>query len=69
MIKVTNKNGFTLDFDTAVEYMDDSICDYISRHEDDIVLLTEQDYFTFYEYAHERVFGEEWELSKANPCC
>ena len=28
---------------------------------------TEQEFFTAYEEAHEKKFGEAWELSKANP--
>ena len=29
--------------------------------------MTDQDWFTRYETLHEKKYGEEWELSKANP--
>lgn len=62
---VTNRNDYTLDFDAAVAYMDDEICEQLH---DEIAPCTEQEFFTAYETAHEEKFGEEWELSKANPC-
>lgn len=35
---------------------------------DDIAPCTEQAFFTAYEAAHAAKYGEEWELSKSNPC-
>ena len=29
---------------------------------------SEQEFFTAYEKAHAEKYGEEWELSKENPC-
>ena len=65
MTAVTNRNGYTLDFDTATEYMDEDIRDRLS---DAMAPCTEQDFFSAYEDAHEEKYGEEWELSKSNPC-
>lgn len=65
MAQVTNRNDYTLDFDAAVGFMDDEIRE---RLHDEIAPCTEQEFFSAYETAHEEKFGEEWELSKANPC-
>ena len=61
---VINTNGHELDFDAAVMMMDDEIREGLSE---DMGSCTEQEFFTAYEAAHEKKFGEEWELSKANP--
>lgn len=61
---VTNKNGYELDFDAAVNLMDDEIRESIGN---EMSPCTEQEFFAAYEKAHEEVYGEEWELSKANP--
>ena len=63
---VINKNGATIDFDAALMLMDLDImrwleCTELEKIEND------QDYFTAYEAAHLKKYGEEWELSKANP--
>ena len=65
MKNVTNRNDYTLDFDAAVAYMDDEIREQLH---DEIAPCTEQEFFAAYEIAHEEKYGEEWELSKANPC-
>ena len=61
---VTNRNDYELDFDAAVGYMDDEI-----REQLHMVLApcSDQEFFTAYEIAHEKKYGEEWELSKRNP--
>ena len=64
-MKVTNRNDYVLDFDAAVNYMDDEICAELHER---LAPCTEQEFFSAYEKAHEEKFGEEWELSKANPC-
>jgi hypothetical protein len=60
MVKVINKNGAEIDFDAAFEIMDNKIAYSIDAE-------TEQEFFTVYEKKHEEKYGEEWELSKANP--
>ena len=62
--RVTNKNGYELDFESAVVYMDDEIREELHR---EIVPCTEQEFFAAYEQAHAKKYGEEWELSKRHP--
>lgn len=64
-ITVINRNEIEIDFETSVNYMDDEIREQLAQ---EITPCTEQEFFTAYENAHEQKFGEEWELSKANPC-
>ena len=64
MAKVINRNDYQLDFDAAVNLMDDEIREGLHN---EITPCTEQEFFTAYENAHEAKYGEEWELSKANP--
>ena len=63
-MKVINENGYELDFDAAVELMDGDICEQIDEEDD---YETEQEFFSAYEVAHAKKYGEDWELSKANP--
>lgn len=62
-MKVTNINGVEINFEAAVELMDEEIREqlHIEGYE------TEQEFFTAYEKAHAEKYGEEWELSKENP--
>jgi hypothetical protein len=62
-ITVVNQSGHELDFDAAVQLMDDDIREILanSGHH-----FTEQEFFAAYEKAHEIQFGELWELSKPN---
>lgn len=62
-MKVINMNGTEIDFEAAVVMMDDEIRESICGTVD-----TEQEFFTEYEKAHAEKYGEEWELSKENPC-
>lgn len=62
-MKVMNTNGAAIDFAAATKLMDDELCKRL--HEEGYE--TEQDFFTAYETAHLEKYGEEWELSKANP--
>ena len=63
-IMVTNTNKYELDFTVAIMYMDDQICESLHNV---MSPCTEQEFFTAYEKAHSEAYGEEWELSKANP--
>lgn len=61
---VTNAAGTQVAFDVAVVFMDDDLREQLH---DDLDPCTEQEFFSAYEKAHLETFGEEWELSKANP--
>ena len=60
---VINMNGTEINYEAAVELMDDEIRDSICGTVD-----SEQEFFTAYEKAHAEKHGDEWELSKENPC-
>ena len=62
-MKVINMNGTEINYEAAVELMDDEIRQSICGTVD-----SEQEFFTAYEKAHAEKCGEEWELSKENPC-
>lgn len=62
---VVNRNGYKLDFDAAVAIMDDEICEELHNL---LAPCSDQEFFSAYEKAHEKKYGEEWELSKENPC-
>lgn len=64
MITVINQSGTQIDFNPAVAFMDADIREQIASG---IAPCTEQEFFAAYEAAHEAKYGEEWELSKANP--
>ena len=64
-MKVINMNGTEINYEAAVELMDDEICESLNF---EIAPCTEQEFFTAYEEAHIEKYGEEWELSKENPC-
>ena len=64
-MKVINMNGTEINYEAAVELMDDEICESLNF---EIAPCTEQEFFTAYEKAHAEKYGEEWELSKENPC-
>lgn len=64
-MKVINMNGTEINYDAALELMDDEICESLNF---DLAPCTEQEFFTAYEKAHAEKYGEEWELSKENPC-
>lgn len=61
--KVTNEYGVAIDFESAVNLMDDEIREAIHAAGVD----TDQAFFDAYVKAHAEKFGEEWELSKPNP--
>lgn len=62
-MKVINMNGSEVNYDAAVELMDDEILESICGTVD-----SEQEFFTAYEKANAEKYGEEWELRKENPC-
>lgn len=62
-MNVVNLKGAILDFDAAVQFMDDEIREELHGRQID----GEQEFFTAYEKAHAEKFDEEWEPSKANP--
>lgn len=64
MTTITNEFGVEINFDAAVNLMDDEIREML--HEE-IAPCTEQEFFDAYCKAHEDRFGEEWELAKENP--
>ena len=63
---VINLSGREIDFDFGVGLMDDEIREELHA---ELAPCTDQEFFTAYEKAHAKKFGEEWELSKRNPCC
>ncbi len=65
MAMVMNKNGTEINFDAAVALMDDDIREDLSL---ELAPCTDQEFFSAYEARHEAKYGEEWELSKENPC-
>ena len=65
VIKVINAAGIEINYDAAVELMDDDIRERIHA---ELAPCTEQEFFTAYEAAHTEKYGEDWELSKENPC-
>ena len=62
---VVNKEGTEINFDAAVALMDDDIREQLHNN---LAPCTEQEFFTAYEKAHAEKYGEDWELSKENPC-
>ena len=64
MTTITNGFGVEINFDAAVNFMDDEIREML--HEE-IAPCTDQEFFDAYCKAHEDKFDEEWELAKENP--
>lgn len=64
MKNVINKNGAKVNFDAAVELMDDDICADLNNT---LAPCTEQEFFSAYEMYHEEKYGDVWELSKEHP--
>ena len=63
-MKVKNMNGYEIDFDAAVNLMDDDVREKVHRFYGG---MDEQTFFSAYEVYHMRKYGEMWELSKDNP--
>ena len=64
-MKVMNNYGTEIEWNTAVNLMDDDLREELSA---DLAPCTEQEFFEAYANAHETKFCEEWELAKENPC-
>lgn len=64
-MEVVNKNGASINYEAAVALMDDDLREELHS---ELAPCTEQEFFTAYEVAHAEKFGEEWELSRENPC-
>lgn len=64
-MKVINKNGYELNYNAAAKMMDDDLREELCLQ---LAPCTAQEFFAAYEAAHAEKFGEEWELSKENPC-
>lgn len=62
---VVNEYGVPIDYEIAENLMDSDLREKIAY---DLQLTSDQEFFNVYCKEHEKVFGEEWELSKANPC-
>lgn len=68
MSKVINKNGTEIDYEAALALMDEDILvDMSQEWYSAYHPMTDQDWFTRYETLHKEKYGEDWELSKANP--
>jgi len=61
---VTNEYGKEIDFDVAVQLMDDELREELHAA---LAPCTDQEFFDAYAKAFEEKFGEIWELAKANP--
>lgn len=62
---VVNEYGVTIDYEIAENLMDSDLREKIAY---DLQLTSDQEFFNVYCKEHEKVFGEEWKLSKVNPC-
>lgn len=63
-VYVLNKDSFAIEYDAAVELMDDDLREELHR---ELSPCSEQDFFDAYADAHKKRFGEEWEPAKGNP--
>lgn len=64
MTIITNEFCVEINFDAAVNCMDDEIREMLHQ---EIAPCTDQEFFDAYCKAHEDKFDEEWELAKENP--
>lgn len=64
-MEVINMFGTKIDYEAAVMLMDDEIRESLHF---ELAPCTDQEFFNAYEKAHAEKYGEEWELSKENPC-
>lgn len=64
MTMVINSNGTAINYDAAVELMDDYLREEVAA---DLAPCTEQEFFAEYCKRHAAKFGEQWELDKSNP--
>ena len=62
-MKVLNKNGIEIEFNVAVQFMDDEIREALHGND----FADDQEFMTRYEGCHEENLGKEWFLSGLNP--
>ena len=65
MAKVINSYGIEINYNAAVELMDDELREEVHA---DLAPCTDQEFFKEYARRHAERFGETWELDKRNPC-
>lgn len=61
---IVNSYGAAINYEAAVNLMDDELCEQLSG---EIAPCTEQAFFDAYCAAHLAKYGEPWELDKSNP--
>ena len=61
---IKNQYGVEIDFEAAVNLMDDAICEDVNF---DLAPCTEQEFFDEYVKRHLAKYGEEFEPAKKNP--
>ena len=64
MATVKNEWGVEIDFETAVELMDNDLRERLNC---ELAPCTRQEFFDAYAGRHYLEFGEDWELAKAAP--
>lgn len=64
MTLVKNLCGVQIDFNLAINHMDNEIVENISE---EFSPCSNQEFFDRYCEAHKLKFGEDWKLSKENP--
>lgn len=64
MEKVVNEYGVKVDYEAAVNLMDDEIREDLHLK---LAGKSNQEFFETYAKAHKEKFGEEFELAKENP--
>lgn len=62
---VINEYGISVDYEAAENLMDGDLREKVAY---DISPCTNQEFFDAYVKAHQKKFGETWELAKENPC-
>lgn len=62
---IQNEYGVKIDFDAAVNLMDENLIEYLAIHSGDEI-ESQQDFFDHYCEVHLDKFGKEFELAK--PC-
>lgn len=62
---VINEYGISVDYEVAENLMDGDLREKVAY---DISPCTDQEFFDAYVKAHQKKFGETWELAKENPC-
>ena len=61
---IKNQYGVEIEFEAAVNLMDDAICEDVNF---DLAPCTEQEFFDEYVKRHLEKYGEDFEYAKENP--